>query len=180
MMAGGMARAAVVERALHAGDVAVQPVDAVALYAQPRSAVDPGSPLAEVRHRIGCPAIVELAAERTERGDGRRCRGVVVEAEVDVRSHVHGAARPRPAERDGHHAVDRGEPGGDAPRQVECGGVAPGHRGSSRRRARHRRAIVSGPKVRHATLMTVSTTIGGVMVAYFWCSRLKSVSMRPR
>ena len=99
----------------HPGDVAVEPVHVLALDAQPRAAVHPGTPFARAGDRRWPLLIVELRGEPLQRFEVHPPRWVVVDREVDVSVGTRGSPCVCPPEGNSRHARDFPQPRGNPP-----------------------------------------------------------------
>src|SRR5690242_20504342 len=82
----------------------------MAAHDEPSAAVHAGTPVAEAGDHALRVAVIEVARRVIEFLDRKRCVGIVIESEIDVRIGPRGAARMRAAERDRRDTVDRAEP----------------------------------------------------------------------
>src|SRR3712207_1442302 len=97
--------------------VSVEPVHPCAFCAEPGSAVDPGSPLAEVGCEVRQVAVVQLAGQLAKSFGGGMAVRMMVDSEVHVRIEVRLSSGPRAAEHHGFDAFDIPEPLRDVLRQ---------------------------------------------------------------
>jgi hypothetical protein len=104
--AAGTAGAAILDRAPHHAEVAVQEIDVMAVNHEPSSAVHARSPRAERSHQTAAMFVVKLLGGALEVGDSERPARVVIDPEIEVRMLVRGAAGARSSQHDCLHAAD--------------------------------------------------------------------------
>jgi hypothetical protein len=90
----------------------IEPVYRCFLHLEPGTAVDPGSPAAEVGYGLRRITVAQLLRQPMQRFYQGTMLVAVVDAEIHIRARVSLSTRPRTAQGDRHDALDLPEPSG--------------------------------------------------------------------
>src|ERR1700735_289867 len=90
----------ILNRVAHRANFTIKKIDVIAANLEPAAAVHGQSPIAERGHQVVAMTIVELLRGRSQSGNREWMLAIVINSQIDIRSFVRSAARPRPAKHD--------------------------------------------------------------------------------